>query len=236
MPSGSVARACARSASGGASPGRAGRIETGGGFLAGTLTDGSTRERRGRAGVGGTRDEIQRRIHRESSYAEAKCRTSPRRRPRRDAARHPERCGRMFRRGGLRGRHDAPGGRPRRRERRDPPLPLWEQGKALSRRPRRRDPTGRPFSRERRDAGRAPVVSRRHALGFRRRASDALETEPPPPAPPPRAGPRAGAGVVETPEEPRAGFLLRTLTRAGMKPPFPPAETARVILALLDST
>src|ERR1019366_6322895 len=62
MPSGSVARACRRSASGAASPGRAGRIETGGGFLAGTLTDGSTRERPGRADVGGKRNEIQRRI------------------------------------------------------------------------------------------------------------------------------------------------------------------------------
>ena len=50
------------------------------------------------------------------------------------------------------------------------------------------------------------------------------------------AGPAPAAGAFETPEDPRAGFLLRTLTQTGVKTPFPPAETARVILALLDST
>ena len=49
------------------------------------------------------------------------------------------------------------------------------------------------------------------------------------------AGPASAAGVLETPEDPRAALLARTLTETTMKTPFPPAETARVILALLDS-
>ena len=49
------------------------------------------------------------------------------------------------------------------------------------------------------------------------------------------AGPAAAAGAFETPEDPRAVLLFRTLTQTGVKTPFPPAETARVILVLLDS-
>jgi AcrR family transcriptional regulator len=49
------------------------------------------------------------------------------------------------------------------------------------------------------------------------------------------AGPAPAAGAFETPEDPRAALLFRTLTEAGAKTPFPPAETARVILVLLDS-
>jgi AcrR family transcriptional regulator len=49
------------------------------------------------------------------------------------------------------------------------------------------------------------------------------------------AGPASLAGVLETPEDPRAALLARTLVETDVKTPFPPAETARVILALLDS-
>jgi AcrR family transcriptional regulator len=49
------------------------------------------------------------------------------------------------------------------------------------------------------------------------------------------AGPTPAAGTHETPEDPRAALLLRTLAQTGLKTPFPPAETARVILAILDS-
>ncbi|MFI5118874.1 MAG: TetR/AcrR family transcriptional regulator [Thermoanaerobaculia bacterium] len=49
------------------------------------------------------------------------------------------------------------------------------------------------------------------------------------------AGPLFSAGIHEAPEDPRAALLVRTLTEAGVKTAIPPAETARVILALLDS-
>src|SRR5450756_2088096 len=49
------------------------------------------------------------------------------------------------------------------------------------------------------------------------------------------AGPASAAGALETREDPRAALLVRTLTQTGPKTPLPPAETARVILALLDS-
>jgi AcrR family transcriptional regulator len=49
------------------------------------------------------------------------------------------------------------------------------------------------------------------------------------------AGPASFAGALETREDPRAALLARTLTETGTQTPFPPAETARVILALLDS-
>jgi len=49
------------------------------------------------------------------------------------------------------------------------------------------------------------------------------------------AGPASAAGALETREDPRAALLVRTLTQTGTKTPLPPAETARVILALLDS-
>jgi AcrR family transcriptional regulator len=49
------------------------------------------------------------------------------------------------------------------------------------------------------------------------------------------AGPAPLAGALETREDPRAALLLRTLTATGLETPFPPAEAARVILALLDS-
>ncbi|HSB63354.1 MAG TPA: TetR/AcrR family transcriptional regulator [Thermoanaerobaculia bacterium] len=42
------------------------------------------------------------------------------------------------------------------------------------------------------------------------------------------------AGTFEMPEDPRAAYLERTLAETGAKTPLPPAQTARVILALLD--
>jgi AcrR family transcriptional regulator len=47
------------------------------------------------------------------------------------------------------------------------------------------------------------------------------------------AGP-AAAGRFEQPEDPRASLLVRALTETGVPTSLPPAETARVILALLD--
>lgn len=47
------------------------------------------------------------------------------------------------------------------------------------------------------------------------------------------AGPGASERFEE-PEDPRASLLLRTLTETGIATPLPPAETALVILALLD--
>ena len=49
------------------------------------------------------------------------------------------------------------------------------------------------------------------------------------------AGPASLAGALGVPEDPRAALLARTLAETGVKTPFPPAETARVIVALLDS-
>jgi AcrR family transcriptional regulator len=49
------------------------------------------------------------------------------------------------------------------------------------------------------------------------------------------AGPLFSAGILEAPEDRRAALLTRILAETGMKAPFPPAEAARVILALLDS-
>lgn len=48
------------------------------------------------------------------------------------------------------------------------------------------------------------------------------------------AGSLTTAGIPEVPEEPREMLLMRTLAEPGVKTPLPPAETARVILALLD--
>jgi AcrR family transcriptional regulator len=49
------------------------------------------------------------------------------------------------------------------------------------------------------------------------------------------AGPPSLVGALETPEDLRATLLARTLAESGLKTPLAPAETARVILALLDS-
>jgi AcrR family transcriptional regulator len=49
------------------------------------------------------------------------------------------------------------------------------------------------------------------------------------------AGPVFSVGILEESEDPRAALLVRTLTETGRQTPFPPAETARIILALLDS-
>jgi AcrR family transcriptional regulator len=43
------------------------------------------------------------------------------------------------------------------------------------------------------------------------------------------------AGALDVPEDRRAAFLERTLTETDTKIPLAPAETARIILALLDS-
>lgn len=48
------------------------------------------------------------------------------------------------------------------------------------------------------------------------------------------AGPASSASTFETPEDPRAALLARTLAEAGTRAPLGPAETARVIVALLD--
>ncbi len=48
------------------------------------------------------------------------------------------------------------------------------------------------------------------------------------------AGPSAAARFEER-EDPRASLLEQTLTETGVPTPLPPAETARVILALLDA-
>lgn len=48
------------------------------------------------------------------------------------------------------------------------------------------------------------------------------------------AGPAPSAGARETPEDPRTAFLFETLAQTGLKTPLPPAETVRVILAILD--
>jgi AcrR family transcriptional regulator len=48
-------------------------------------------------------------------------------------------------------------------------------------------------------------------------------------------GPATPAGALETPEDPRAAYLARTLTETGQKAPLAAAETARAILVLLDS-
>jgi AcrR family transcriptional regulator len=48
------------------------------------------------------------------------------------------------------------------------------------------------------------------------------------------AGPVSSAGILEAPEDRRAALLARTLAELGVKTPTQPAETARVILALLD--
>ena len=49
------------------------------------------------------------------------------------------------------------------------------------------------------------------------------------------AGPAPAAGALEAPDDRRATLLARMLTETGLETPLPPAETARVILALLDS-
>lgn len=49
------------------------------------------------------------------------------------------------------------------------------------------------------------------------------------------AGPVFSVGILEAPEDPRAALLTRMLAEADVKTPLPPAETAGVILALLDS-
>ncbi len=46
------------------------------------------------------------------------------------------------------------------------------------------------------------------------------------------AGP---ASALETPLDPRLALLTRTLAETGAKPPYPPGDAARVILAFLDS-
>jgi len=46
------------------------------------------------------------------------------------------------------------------------------------------------------------------------------------------AGP---ASAAETPPDPRVALLTRTLAETGAKPPYPPGDAARVILAFLDS-
>jgi AcrR family transcriptional regulator len=48
------------------------------------------------------------------------------------------------------------------------------------------------------------------------------------------AGSRFSAGNLDAPDDPHVTLLMRTLTEAGARTPSPPAETARVILALLD--
>jgi TetR/AcrR family transcriptional regulator, regulator of cefoperazone and chloramphenicol sensitivity len=40
---------------------------------------------------------------------------------------------------------------------------------------------------------------------------------------------------TETPPDPRVALLVRTLAEVGAKPPYPPGDAARVILAFLDS-
>jgi AcrR family transcriptional regulator len=40
---------------------------------------------------------------------------------------------------------------------------------------------------------------------------------------------------TETPQDPRVALLTRTLAETGAKPPYPPGDAARVILAFLDS-
>jgi AcrR family transcriptional regulator len=40
---------------------------------------------------------------------------------------------------------------------------------------------------------------------------------------------------TETPPDPRVALLTRTLAETGAKPPYPPGDAARVILAFLDS-
>jgi len=42
------------------------------------------------------------------------------------------------------------------------------------------------------------------------------------------------AGILDAPDDRRATLLAQTLTETGVKTPLPPAETARLILALLD--
>ena len=49
------------------------------------------------------------------------------------------------------------------------------------------------------------------------------------------AGSLTTAAIPEVPEDPRGMLLTMTLAEPGVKTPLPPAETARVILALLDS-
>ena len=46
------------------------------------------------------------------------------------------------------------------------------------------------------------------------------------------AGP---SSPVEEPPDPRVALLTRTLAETGAKPPYPPGDAARVILAFLDS-
>jgi len=46
------------------------------------------------------------------------------------------------------------------------------------------------------------------------------------------AGP---ASQIEAPPDPRVALLTRTLAETGAKPPYPPGDAARVILAFLDS-
>jgi AcrR family transcriptional regulator len=46
------------------------------------------------------------------------------------------------------------------------------------------------------------------------------------------AGP---ASPTEAPPDPRVALLTRTLAETGAKPPYPPGDAARVILAFLDS-
>jgi|SRR5271169_150973 len=48
------------------------------------------------------------------------------------------------------------------------------------------------------------------------------------------AGPAAAAGALDAPGDPRAALLERTLAQTDARPPLPPAETARLILAFLD--
>lgn len=49
------------------------------------------------------------------------------------------------------------------------------------------------------------------------------------------SGSRTTAGIPEEPEDPRGMLLTRTLAGPGVKTPLPLAETARIILALLDT-
>ena len=46
------------------------------------------------------------------------------------------------------------------------------------------------------------------------------------------AGP---ASQIDAPPDPRVALLTRTLAETGAKPPYPPGDAARVILAFLDS-
>jgi len=48
------------------------------------------------------------------------------------------------------------------------------------------------------------------------------------------AGPLFSAGILGAPDDPRGALLAQTLTETDLETPLPPAETARVILALLD--